>query len=59
MKKFKIGTEVAFNMNCFCGDPDCDGGNQGYILHTIDGTEEEDFLERCCVFSKEVMDSFR
>lgn len=56
---FEIGTEVAFDMNCPCGDENCDNGEQGYSLHTIDGTEDEDYLKRCIVFSKETMDKLR
>jgi hypothetical protein len=58
--KFEIGTEVAFNMNCPCGDLECDGGiDQGYVLHIIDGTENVQFLERCTVFSEETMKNLK
>jgi hypothetical protein len=59
MEKYEIGTEVAFDMNCPCGEIGCDGSDQGYILHIIDGNEEKEFLERCCVFPKEIMDRLR
>lgn len=58
-KNFKLGTEVAFDMNCPCGDLDCDGKDQGYILHIIDGTEDDDYLKRCYIFSEETMNKLR
>jgi len=54
--KFKIGTEVAFNMNCPCGECECE---QGYIIHIINGTETKDFLKRCVIFSEETMKKLR
>jgi len=54
--KFKIGTEVAFNMNCPCGE--CED-EQGYITHIINGTETKDFLKRCVIFSEETMKKLR
>lgn len=56
--EYEIGTEVAFDMNCPCGG-DCGEEEQGYYLHTIDGTEDEDFLERCVIFSKETMEKLK
>lgn len=53
--KYEIGTEVAYDMNCYCGDLDCDNGDQGYILMVIDGTETESELERCTIFGEKTM----
>jgi len=57
--KFTKGQEVAFDMNCPCDDINCDNGEQGYVLHIIDGTENKDFLKRCVIFSKDTMESLR
>ena len=59
MKHFEIGTEVAFDLNCPCGDCTCDGQDQGYSLYIIDGNEDEETLERCYIFSEEFMNKLR
>jgi threonine dehydrogenase-like Zn-dependent dehydrogenase len=51
--KFKIGQEVAFDMNCPCGE--CEKEDQGYVIHIINGKETKDFLKRCFIFSEETM----
>ena len=54
--RFNIGDEVAFDMNSPYEDNEPE---QGYCLHTIDGTEDDDFLNRCVIFSAETMNKLR
>ncbi len=55
---FEIGQEVAYDMNCYCDD--CiDLPDQGYVLHIIDGTEDVEYLNKCCIFSEETMNRLR
>jgi hypothetical protein len=50
--EYEIGTKVALNTSCYCGECDC--GNE-YVICIIEGNEDDDFLSRCCIFDDETM----